>query len=138
MIRPWYRSRVFWLALLGLAFFGTSWVMSMRSTRGVSWRWGDRAVFLATSDGSVRLGYEGRATREIGFEQWAIPRGEYSNSTEGDGWFVAPGIERDADYESWIMVLPHWGLVTLWAGVLGVVVLGGRRFRRQENPEAAL
>lgn len=129
MIRPWYRSRLFWFALLGLGFFGTAWVMSMRATRGVSWRWGDRALFFATSDGSARVGYEGRATRELGFDQWVIQRGDYSISTDGEGWFVAPGIERDPDFRSWILVLPHWGITTLWAGMLGFAVIGGRRFR---------
>ena len=133
MIRPWHRSRAFWFALLGLGFLGTSWVMSMRATRGVSWRSGDRALFLATSDGSVRLGYEGSAIRDSGFKQWVIPRGDYENRTNDGGWFVAPGIKRDPNLKSWVLVLPHWGLITLWAGLLALVVIGGRRFRRPED-----
>jgi hypothetical protein len=47
MIRSRLRSRSLWLGLLGLGFLGWSWVGSMWGTRGVSWRRGDQAVFLA-------------------------------------------------------------------------------------------
>lgn len=135
MIRPWYRSRVFWFAMLGLAFLGTSWVMSMQATRGVSWRSGDRALFLATSDGSVRVGYEGRATREAGFQQWSIPRGDYENRTTDTGWFATPRIERDPSSESWILALPHWGLIAGCVGLLALVGAGAGGFAAKAKAE---
>lgn len=90
-----FRSRSLWLGLLGLGFLGWSWVGSMWGTRGVSWRQGDQAVFLAVSDGSVRLGYEGESIRETGFGQWSVQKGNYSYSDDGvdPGWFVAGSIQ---------------------------------------------
>jgi hypothetical protein len=116
------RSRSLWLGLLGLAFLGASWVGSMWGTRGVSWRWRDQAVFLAVSDGSVRLGYEGKSVRESGFDQWSIPKGQYlySEDGKGPGWFAPGSIRPYEPFEGWIVTMPHWLLVMiligLWAG----------------------
>lgn len=120
-IRSLLHSRSLWLGLLGLGFLGWSWVGSMWGTRGVSWRRGNQAVFLAVSDGLVRLGYEGKSIRETGFDQWSIPQGEYSHDGPVPGWF-APGSFRSYEpYEGWIFTLPHWLLVLIltgfWAGL---------------------
>lgn len=120
--RPLLHSRSLWLGLLGLGFLGWSWVGSMWGTRGVSWRRGDQAVFLAVSDGSVRLGYEGESIRETGFGQWSVRKGDYSYNEDGTapGWFVPGSIRPYEPYEGWIVTMPHWLLVLIligfWAG----------------------
>jgi hypothetical protein len=122
MILPWYRSRLFWLGLLGLGFLGWSWVGSMWGTRGVSWRRGDQAVFLAVSDGSVRLGYEGKSIRESGIGQWSVRKGQYSYSDDATkpGWFAPGRIRPYTPFDGWIVTIPHWLLVLtligFWAG----------------------
>lgn len=130
ILRAVLRSRLLWALVLGLAFVGSSWVVSMQAARGVSWRWGVPAVFLATSDGSVRLGYEGRATREHGFRQWSIRRGDYENRLGDEGWFATPRITRDREREGGYATFPHWLLAALWAGGLAGIAAAGRRFRR--------
>jgi hypothetical protein len=117
-IRSLLRSRSLWLGLLGLSFLGWSWVGSMWGTRGVSWRRGDQALFLAVSDGSVRLGYEKRAIRKSGFDQWSMPKGQYSYTDDGTGpgWFARGSIRPYEPYEGWIVTMPHWLLVLIFAG----------------------
>ena len=90
----------------------------MWGTRGVSWRRGDQAVFLAVSDGSVRLGYEGKAIRKSGFDQWSMPKGQYSYSDDGTvpGWFAPGSIRSYEPFEGWIVTLPHWLLVLILIG----------------------
>lgn len=128
-----FRSRSFWLGLLGLGFLGWSWVGSMWGTRGVSWRRGDQAVFLAVSDGSVRLGYEGESIRETGFGQWSVRKGDYSYTEDGTapGWFVPGSIRPYKPYEGWIVTMPHWLLVLIligfWAGFAWLERRGGRK-----------
>jgi hypothetical protein len=137
MIRSRLRSRSLWLGLLGLGFLGWSWVGSMWGTRGVSWRRGDQAVFLAVSDGSVRLGYEGKSVRESGFDQWSMAKGQYSyfDDGTGPGWF-APGSIRSYDpFEGWIVTMPHWLLVLIFVGSWVVFLWLDRRGRVIGLPE---
>lgn len=138
MTRSWYRSRSLWLSLLGLGFLGWSWVGSMRGTRGVSWRQGDQAVFLAVSDGSVRLGYEGMSIRESGFDQWSMAKGEYSHDGPEPGWFAPGSIRRYEPFEGWIVTMPHWLLVLILIGFragLGWLERRGRK-KAAALPEA--
>ena len=132
MIRSGLRSRSLWLGLLGLGFLGWSWVGSTWGTRGVSWRRGDLAVFLAVSDGSVRLGYEGQSIRQAGFDQWSIPKGQYLNSDDGPGpgWFAPGSIRPYEPFEGWIVTMPHWLLVLILIGSWVVVRWLDRRGRR--------
>ena len=138
-IRTLLHSRSLWLGLLGLGFLGWSWVGSMWGTRGVSWRRGDQAVFLAVSDGSVRLGYEGRAIRKSGFDQWSVPKGQYMYTEDGTrpGWFARGSVRRYTAYEGWIATLPHWLLVLILIGCWSGFAWLGRRGRRKagEWPE---
>ncbi len=120
MIRTFFISRSLWLGLLGLGFLGWSWVGSMWGTRGVSWRRGDQAVFLAVSDGSVRLGYEGESVRKSGFDQWSMPKGQYSHRGPEPGWFAQGSVQPYEPFQGWIVTMPHWLLVLIligfWAG----------------------
>lgn len=55
MIRPWYRSRLFWLGIPGLAFLVWCWLALDQRNAGIAWttpeyRWG-----LSDSEGFVQL-----------------------------------------------------------------------------------
>ena len=93
---------------------------------------GELAVFLAVSDGSVRLGYEGQSIRQAEFDQGSIPKGQYSNSDAGPrpGWFAPGSIRPYEPFEGWIVTMPHWLLVLILIGSLVVVRWLDRRGRR--------
>jgi hypothetical protein len=131
-VRSLLRSRSLGLGLLGLGFLGWSWVGSMSGTRGVSWLRADQAVFLAVSDGSVRLGYEGRAIRESGFDPWFIPKGQYlyTDDGTGPGWFARGSLRPNKPYEGWIVTMPHWLLVLILMGFRAGFIWLERRGRR--------
>jgi hypothetical protein len=138
MIRRFLRSKLLWFNILGLSFVAWSWFASMQGTRGVSWRSGDRAVFLAVSDGSVRVGYEGKSRREAGFNQWSVPRGQYtySNNELDRGWFAAGGIRRHGG-DGRLVAMPHWLLAVLLLSVSGGARMVERWRRRWIEREVA-
>jgi hypothetical protein len=85
MIRPWYRSRLFWLGVPGLVFmlwlwlakagqsfsFGYTWVTSPRETTTLSIGTSDGSIFQGTSrtsyniSGPSRVGFHGS---EVGLD----------------------------------------------------------------------
>jgi hypothetical protein len=139
MIRRFFRSKLLGFSLLGLGFVAWSWFASMQGTRGVSWRSGDRAVFLAVSDGSVRVGFEGSSRREASFDQWSVPRGQYtySNNELDRGWFAAGGIRRHSG-DGRLVAMPHWLLAALLlAMAVGTRLIQRWRRRRIEREVAA-
>lgn len=55
MIRPWYRSRLFWLGLPGLAFLLWAWWDSGKSYSGITWVRSRSLVSLYLSGGRLCL-----------------------------------------------------------------------------------
>lgn len=121
MIRPWYRSRLFWLGIPGLLFLLWWWLASQRPSGFVGWMNDDHFWSLGHSKGYVEI-------------LWIEDLGEgFEYGTKGFRWDVLPqkkvimppptrferqeerGIRRETSFRiaDWIFVLTY--LSAWWA-----------------------
>jgi hypothetical protein len=142
MIRPWYRSRLFWLGLPGLLFLCWAWNRS-NSTRAIThlgpssgWAGSGHGNFLwfrVRTKGDELIGLDlrnGQASEEQYFNssspKYAVPRGSTVTSpvSPAPPWFPEPRWQaaRLAAGTSLYASLPYWllivGYATLWLGGL--------------------
>lgn len=143
-IRPWYRSRLFWLGVPGLVFLMWGWLANVRNdfhVRHTAWRGSDLLGWdIGTSLGSIYYSRSesnpGRgSTFKLGFNTFH----ETLDPDEPTVYFpVRPfGIVREPDYEEvwvawWMMVVSY---TLFWLG--GLVGWQRRKVRLKKNSQAS-
>ncbi|MCW1921957.1 hypothetical protein OKA05_05295 [Luteolibacter arcticus] len=155
MIRPWYRSRLFWLGVPGFFFFLWAWGKA-NTTKvvtylgpGCGWAASGYGKFLwfaveTTGDELVALDLrEGEASEvsdeleyyNSSFPSFAVPRFHTSVSSHpspAPPWFPPPRwqAERlDNGSSYWFLSLPYWLLIAGYTGIW-LVGLGGWQRRK--------
>jgi hypothetical protein len=77
MIRPWYRSRLFWLGVPGFVFFLFVWIAFLRTVQEACWTTEKSEWFISWGDSNIALGHRLEATpswrRDLGFEFFDDP-----------------------------------------------------------------
>ena len=152
MIRPWYRSRLFWLGLPGLVFLLWAWVNSnfvrhtvflrdsaLNSTQGKLLWWGSdsdgtRIVELDSRTGEVTIGTLGAGEMFFGSCVFPVPGDVDSEPVEPgeQSWFPAPRWQFvDLNAATWyrLIVLPYW---LLTAGYAAILAFGLHRWQRRK------
>lgn len=140
--RPWHRSRLFWLGVLGLVlligawgmsnFHGTQATMAGRhlviSEKGrLLWHHSptnNPIRFLFTSEGADLF---------LSTSQWAIDSSEVL--PEDRRWLPLPQIERMAALDQRFVILPYWLLTTSYLAIWLLSLTGWqrRKARRLKN-----
>lgn len=122
MIRPWYRSRLFWLGLPGLAMLLWLWLEKSERHFEVRAMWGNRGWYVADSSRLLEIGWDHRSSpyspskveiyQRLRDEDRLFPPAlwlsAYGDKLEWDRkWFVA----------YWLLIV---GYIPLWlCGVAG-------------------
>ena len=128
MIRPFYRSRLFWLGVPGLVFFVWLWVDSTRFVTEMVRMQGRWELYVLSYQGEGYLTVTRRTGASTGSSYVRV------KETRGISWFppiseiVLLRVEADpfdplgGERKSWNVRLPMWTLTALygcgWAGSL--------------------
>jgi hypothetical protein len=72
LLRPWYRSRLFWLGMPGFVFLLFLWIAFLRTVQTACWTTENSQWFISWGDSNIALGHHLEAApswrRELGFE----------------------------------------------------------------------
>jgi hypothetical protein len=158
MIRPWYRSRLFWLGIPGLMFLLWAWAKShgteMLTCLGASGGWGGSGYgklmwFRVETKGDALVGLDLRNgqvcpqadTFFTSAPALAAPRFNTSFTSPllpEPQWFPAPGWRSETvDAGSYLFLsLPYWLVTGLYgcAWVAGLVGWQWRKHRLHQSP----
>ena len=120
LIRPWYRSRLFWLGVPGIVFLLFLWIGFLRTVQSACWKTENGQWFIGWGDSNIALGHHLEAApswrRELGFEFFDDPLDDEEETTYlprafsfGDS---TVGTTRSRDF--WIS---NWFALTLYSSV---------------------
>lgn len=153
MIRPWYRSRLFWFGLTGVAFLlGTWWdsgahystVIAEAPTEGLEIRLDVSRGWLAGSwkSGGVPLSF---SPWVFGATHWPVGRDDELTMLRPRQFDFAPGVSfrKEADWEvinnpmaasihpysQWKIQVAFW-LLVLGYLLVGILLIGGWQRRK--------
>jgi phosphatidylglycerophosphate synthase len=148
MMRPWYRSRLFWLGLSVLVFFLWSWADSQRFESWISKEGRGRILVLRQAEGTVSflvVSYAGSGPAGSGFNaaRSKVEADPYYEGPAKPRWFgpafhhwvwdIDEGAERQETWEvAWWVIAA--GYLVIWTGIL---VFWQRRRARLWNASAA-
>lgn len=139
MIRPWYRSSLFWLGLPGLAFLAFAWFHSYRVAEGLRYVEKHRQWTLASTGGYlclVHLEAERPHSTFVGGLGWRTGPG--NTRTDGDlPLFGAPVVWDRFNPKTYSLVvsrslgIAHWLLLATYLGAWVLALAGWRRHQRR-------
>lgn len=117
--RPWFKSRILWFGLLGVALICGAWVDS-------------RYHRLEMSTGTSPGGYLVHVRGALGIGIWdsshsSPVRKPYVNlqnrNPELVVWFRKTELVRSMDNTGWNAFFPHWLILSIWIAICGVLML---------------
>lgn len=118
MIRPWYRSLLFWFGVLGLMFMFWAWQDSGKAIRTMTWNGSGSARQVDQWNGSIRVVYSsdpglyrGRMHR-FGFHRSEMPTVNRAELSLGP--FVFAPLISSLDDPNSVMRIPYWVAVALY------------------------
>ena len=132
MIRPWYRSWLFWFGLPGLAMLQWLWLEEPQRHFEIRAMWGNHCWYMADSSRLLEIGWDYRSSPYIPskVEIHQVLRDE-DRLFPPALWLSAYGDERDWDRHwfvaYWLLIV---GYFPLW---LGGVAWWQRRKKRLLN-----
>ena len=144
MIRPWYRSRLFWLGLPGLVFMLWAWGDSTRHVSSLSWASNVWGFYARTWGNSLELDlyhsvYPGMRSN-LDFYRWPLSR----LSTPVEHPLFPAGVRFGTSHNASnglttrILVIALWLMITAYTAVwLGALACWQRRKARLSRRAAA-